>query len=248
MSQEYYLDGEFPMTLQTGMIAADGWLLASDRRNIEQSNQPDGSVATLATDVRKIELRPSGINVAYSCAGSGAVRQAAIQLTDRLMTMNMPWSNLANEFAGIAASNSLPIFGAIGANRLIVVCFGREVDEPQMWTVDLMSGQLKLPERVHQWAIAGEFHSGARLLPQLYYSKRSCNDLTRLAAFTILYGHFFNPSGIGGLDILIGKQGMPPRFLSDKELDRLREEFDAFDQTMASAFLTTVPALRHYRP
>lgn len=237
------------MTLQVGMIASDGWLLASDRRSTEQSNQPDGSVATFANDVRKVELRPRGINIAYTCAGSGTiVRPAAIDLVDRLTALPAPWNNLSNEFAAVSASHPPPIYVPFGSNRMIVICLGPEVAEPQMWNVDFMNGPLKFPDQVDQWTIAGDFQNAARLLPQLYYSKRSADELVRLAAFTILHGHLFNPSGIGGLDILIGEQGAVPRFLSIKELDKLREEFDAFDQTMASAFAATVPALRHYRP
>jgi hypothetical protein len=245
----YSCDEEFPMTLQIGMIASDGWVLASDRRGTEQSNQPDGSVATLASDVRKIELQPRGVNVAYSCAGAGTiVRAAGIELVDRLMALNAPWINLSNEFMGISASHPALMYVPVGSNRLIVVCFGPEVGEAQMWNVDFMSGPLKYPDQVHHWTMAGDFHNAARLLPQLYYSKRSCDELMRLAAFTILYGHLFNPSGIGGLDIVIGRQKKAPRFLNDKELDTLRTEFDAFDQTLASSFSTSVPVVRHYRP
>jgi hypothetical protein len=249
MPQECRFDEEFPMTMQIGMLASDGWILASDRRAGAYSAQPDGSHAYLLTDVRKIELKPTGVNIAYACAGAAdAVRKAGIALTNRLAGMPSPWLNLATEFTSIAASHALPFFAPFGSHRLIVVCFGHEVDEPQMWVIELVSGQLKLPERVGQWAIAGEYQNGARLLPQIYYSPRTCHELIRLAAFTILSAHLFNPSGVAGLDILVGKTGEPPRFLSTAELDTQRNAFDTFDGALAQAFSTNLPALRHYRP
>jgi hypothetical protein len=248
MPQECRFDEEFPMTLQIGMLASDGWILASDRRSTQGSGQSDGSQAYLSADTRKIELKPMGTNIAYACAGSDAIRRAGAALAARFAHLTSPWSNIAIELAGISQSYSLPFVVPFGSHRLIVVFFGPEVDEPQLWVVNFKSGQLALPEPIGQWALAGDFQSGARLLPQLYYSPRTCAELIRLAAFTIFYAHLFNPSGIAGLDILVGQYGTAPRFLSSAELDGLRVEFDRFDDVLARHFGTTVPALRHYRP
>jgi hypothetical protein len=248
MPQECRFDEEFPMTLQIGMLASDGWILASDRRSTQASGQPNGSQAYLSSDTRKIELNPMGTNIAYACAGSDAVRRAGTALATRFAHLNSPWTNIAAELAGISQTHSLPFSVPFGSHRLIVVFFGPEVGEPQMWAVNFVSGQLILPESIGQWSLAGDYQTGARLLPQLYYSQRNCDELIRLAAFTILYAHLFNPSGIAGLDILVGRSRTQPRFLSTEELDALRAEFDRFDGVLAQHFGTTIPALRYYRP
>jgi hypothetical protein len=64
-------------------------------------------------------------------------------------------------------------------------------------------------------SLAADYNNGAGILPQSYYTKRTCRDLLKLAAFTILAGHLFNPSGVGGLDILVAENKQPPRFIAN---------------------------------
>ena len=219
------------MTLQVALMASDGWLLASDRRSGEYSNPGDDSAAFVARDVRKIELVPD-CQLAFACAGAEEVRQAGAALVRRLRTpaSSFNWSDLQNELTRLAMSSPSKMALPFGFSRLTVALFNIELQIPQLWTVDFARQGMtpRLPEIISEWTLAGDFNNGARLLPQLYYSKRSCRELTRLAAWTILFAGLFNPSSVSGVDVLIGENGSPARFLSDKELNQLRDEFQDF--------------------
>ena len=79
------------------------------------------------------------------------------------------------------------------------------------------------------------------------YSKRSCDELIRLAAFTILYGHLFNPSNVAGLDVLVGRDAEEPKFLEESDLNILRGDFKTFDADVAKRFSTNLSNLDNYR-
>lgn len=246
MSQDYCIERveELPVTLQIAMIASDGWILASDRRSVGHSRQQDGSDAFLTKDTRKIEASPSGLNLAYMCAGSDDVRRAGIALVDRLKDTNLPfnWQDIRSELAPFGKAQQ-PL--SYGSYCLTMVFYPPALSKPQLWSVKLRPNPL--PEQVTQFDVSGDFNSGARLLPQLYYSKRSCDELIRLAAFTILYGHLFNPSNVAGLDVLVGRDAEEPKFLEESDLNILRGDFKTFDADVAKRFSTNLSNLDNYR-
>ena len=116
-----------------------------------------------------------------------------------------------------------------GSYCLTIAFYPPTLSKPQLWSIKFRPNPF--PEQIAQFDLAGDFNSGARLLPRLYYSKRRCDELIRLAAFTILYGHLFNPSGVAGLDVLVGRDDEEPKFLEESDLNILRDDFNQKNQT-----------------
>ena len=221
------------------MFASDGWILASDRMAGEFSQQLDGSAAFISRDVPKIEVEPEGLPLAYCCAGSPAVRDAALEIVNNLKVVSYPAppTEVQRILVGVSARNRLTGFVPYGSHRIILVYFD---NAPQMWTVNFAQGQPVLPEQTNQWVLAGEYNNAGRLLPQLYYARQPCSELIKLAAFTIFYGHQFNPSGVDGLDILVGEDGKEPRLLELKDIAQLNADFNKFHKSLARQFKAKV--------
>jgi hypothetical protein len=65
-------------------------------------------------------------------------------------------------------------------------------------------------------------------------ANRSVDELKLLAALTVLEGGFLNPTGVGGLDVLVSKHGEKPRFLEDEELQPLRDRAESLHNILAA--------------
>ncbi len=245
------IDGEMEpiMTLQIGMLASDGWVLASERRTGEVRNQigkDDRSFGIALTESKKLWHLPVE-KLALCCAGGNEPRQVGSQIVSMIQAGQFNRDNtpiaLKQAFAqGVPFAQ----FGTkpYASERVTVVFYDRS--RPELWTIELPT-QTILP--CESWTIAGDFGNAARFLPQLFYSRRSVASLVRLAIFTLLIGHECNPTSIGGpIDVVCGDLDGNARELTESEVGTISKEWTTLDHAIAKGLGTDMNSIAPHRP
>ncbi len=183
------------MTLQVALVGTDGIVLASDRRfTIHTAGK-----TTTAHRGRKIRVaKDRGLAISYARSHLGVVTGHAIlrEITDvELDSPESPLENLANN---VFRQHSSPFAAPPAAGEVLVVLLR---DLATVHHLDIYAASVC--QDSDDVAFAGDNLNSALFFAQQYYSKLPVNDLAFLAAHTILMGAKINPSGIGGLDILL---------------------------------------------
>ncbi len=111
-------------------------------------------------------------------------------------------------------------------NRRLLVVFYRS--EPQLWELEISSSCVA--RLITDKVVAGDATNLARFFSQRYFERRPIEQLQFLAAHLILMGHALNPLMIGGLEILICKQGSQAGHLAEDEVRDLREKSRSLDE------------------
>jgi 20S proteasome alpha/beta subunit len=84
--------------------------------------------------------------------------------------------------------------------------------------------------------IGGDKSNTAVYFPETYYcNKSSVEELKTLAAHAVLEAGSLNPTQVSGLDVLIGKNGEPPHFVDDKELEALRRRSETIHESLMTS-------------
>lgn len=228
-----------PMTLCIGLIASDGWIIASDKRLYEQTptNLPDGRIITTSffSNTSKIHWVPD-VNVVYTFSGDHISALAGEGLISELRHNPPPpdsRATLLNALSYNFWTTHARFSSNVHLKRDLLVVF--TTPPVELWTVSL-----GLPPAVGQHddkALIGDIGSGPSLFPSLYYKPAKCEKLVVLAAHTILMGHRCNPSLIEGLEMYVGKtKDGTVRCLVEKELSDLRDQSSALSQQIGSLF------------
>jgi hypothetical protein len=189
------------MTLQVGMIAKDGWVLASDTRSLDLDGlaADDGLLPGMTPKI----VRCANNRAIYAFSGNELAHNAGLMFEERLDSIlkghRAAELKRLGEDAHRAPITKLSMAGS--RNRLLIIFYGPD-QEPSLWSVGI--GELgEFSPR--QYAIAGGANL-AKFFPVAYYEslsdeRRTVRNLKRLAAHTICEGHTINPSPVAGLQL-----------------------------------------------
>jgi hypothetical protein len=115
-----------------------------------------------------------------------------------------------------------------------------------LWAIELPTLTIT---QCSSWTLAGDFGNAARLLPQLYYSRRSVESLSRLAAFTLFAGHECNPSSVGGpINLFYGDLYGRAFSATETQLNAITQEWTTFDEGLARSLDTDLTSVKPHRP
>jgi len=227
---------EFDMTLQVALVGKDGFVLASDRKTSSGGLVPGGKPHIRRTgDARKILISKSGT---VSCAIYG--NQMMSSFAGRLLNSldgHADWNTedrLLDESDKIFRQYDTSLF-ASGVG-LILVFTEAKTDTSRLWDIQFW-GMPTINQPSPNHAIAGDRSNEAVYLIERYYAdgqERLVEELKVLAAHTIFEGGALNPSVVGGLDILICRDGERPKFLEEAELQSLRDRSDSLHQMLSA--------------
>jgi hypothetical protein len=193
-----------PMTLQVGLIGSDGFVLASDTK----ASNGFGSTTT-----RKLILVGPMV-----CAVSGD--HILSTLGRKLIDAYKPeivWSERAES---IVEDLPLPSYKRSQLSGSLIFALP-EWDVFQ--EVSVTSGVVaSMPFNP---AFGGDSPNLATYFCKAYYSSsKTVQELSVLAAHTIIEAARVNPSSIGGLEIVVGRKGEEARYLNESELRFLRDK------------------------
>jgi len=199
------------MTLQVALVGTDGILLASDKK-INQSAER-AAYTGLTSKIRVNYSRRIATCWAQYAPAADVAKQA-LELSDTdLLDPRGPLENLAEKiFEEARGENQF----AFPNGDVILVTIG-ELPAVHLLTVE---GKQYRCSRRDDKAIAGNNVNSALFFIQRYYKKLPIDDLTPLAAHTILSAGYVNQTGVEGLEILrCTKEGFD--FLEEKEISAL---------------------------
>lgn len=222
LDYSYNSVGSCLVTLQVALIAADGFILASDQK----SSRPDGS----STYVTKLCLSDRK-NVAIAASGTSSAGKFADRLVKTLDTRTRDLRSQTRQTINDEAQKIFDYFVhgdfSEGYGRVLVDCTkGNRLiltipGVPQLWEVRFNPDGPDVNQiEDSKCILMGDENNPARYFLSYFDPAKSVADLLPLAALTISEGAKFNPD-IGRLDILVHEDRGAVRFLSNKELDDL---------------------------
>lgn len=229
------------MTLQIGLIAKDGWVLADDRRRVD-------SGVRVRSEIKKIAVDQS-LGLSYSFYGDDCAIIAGDQLAANATTMktlederelrfwlrslgNKTWEQV-NE--SLAVDEKLP---SSHLYRGLLVFLASSLHH--FWFLQI--GQQTLVTEIMDRVVVGDGGNGSRLFIDHHYSpEMTIRELTFLAAHTITVGSMLNPAGVGGgMDIVVcerdGSELGTIRSLSEDETKDLESRSRELDDKIAHYF------------
>jgi hypothetical protein len=214
-------EDEIKMTFQIALVGKDGFIIASDRKAVRGGEPTYAGAYQMRTtsDMRKI-LVSENHNLVCAYAGNQIVSWVAERLVKSLKDgVGSDPSNLLQDKIGeiIAAFPSQLQENITG--QLIVAVPGTS----QLWEVSFIAGQVVV-RPVSDHLFGGDRGNSGVFFAERYSAEindRTVDELKLLGAFTVLEGGFLNPTGVGGLDILVSKHNEKSRFLDDGELQLL---------------------------
>jgi hypothetical protein len=219
------------MTFQVALKASDGWVLASDTRAYDPypMRVRDGSkVAPTLSPVSKIVYRPD-LSLIYAISGGNNLAQQAGTLLENKIKSVLDVSTrrqLLTE-AGGEAMIAQPTKGSGGGLLIIFLA-----PSPEIWTLDVGSSAVQRPE--FGFGGAGNL---AMYFVQRLYRQRSVNELTLLAAYSVLEAAYCNPSVVDGLEMYWSHDGVIHQATA-LELQNLRERSALLQMRMSELFLS----------
>lgn len=227
------------MTFQIGMVGNDGILLASDQLATYSGNSyqyPDTS------RMRKITLTQSG-RIAYCCAGDRlsiitgwAIANGIDQLDEYSASVNdhvvqAVYSSSAPVMVGEGKQPDGHTEPLRGGSILIATC------KPLgLWRIDVIPGKLPIVVQVLDKAKIGDNNTAAPFFTESYYRNRPVEELTFLAAHTVLTAGTMSPS-VKGLDIVIC-QASGCKMLSNSDIEGLAIRSEALRSQISNALFT----------
>lgn len=188
---------EFPMTMQVGMVASDGVLLASDKQWVESSAFNHSFLSV------KMGMNAAG-TVAVACARS---MELSVEIGQRILHELTPgdWESPQLRIEEIARE---VLRGAEDPARRDAQCLiVSRLPSPRLyrlWT-GRVNGAHGMPHcrQVENKAVTGDtMNAGVYWLERCYRSDRTMAELAPLAAQVIVSSAILNPAGIGGMHML----------------------------------------------
>ncbi len=191
------------MTLQVAMIAANGWVLASDRCGTIQG----GNWKRHTYDTEKIIYRNGIVSAVYGDECAIIARGKIFEKID-LKPDDLHEAAIQQEMENIAVGifkSDEKTFPGIPASRSVrgVVFIG--VRTKTIWTLAFGESALFRPSSTRSFS--GDEANPVAFLSERYYDQqRPVTHLAFLAAHTVLQGAKFN-HGVGGLDLWMWQDG-----------------------------------------
>jgi hypothetical protein len=169
------------MTLITGMIATDGWVLAADRLGVQATGDPQSRPinATFRSETTKLIWTPEA-NIIFGYSGDYVTRLAGEAVVSEMRQVaGNPEGRATVLTRATQSAWKLHLSNASGMIypqlRLLIVIFTRPPIE--MWIVKV-ENQVEV-DRIEDKALIGDLHNGAKLFPLLYYCKRPSRVLKK---------------------------------------------------------------------
>jgi len=220
------------MTFQVGLLGTNGWVLASDTCLYEPYPVATGERSTV------VPIRSMGSKIVhnqtarmiYAVSGGVNLSREAGEILNRQAGTNGIELDKRREILSEVGPQTLAKFpNAQDRNlggTLLVIFYD---PKPAMWTLDI-GGAPVLRESL----AFGGAGSLAMLFAVRYYEKtRPVEELTFLAAHSIIEASFFNPSLVDGLELWSCTDGRVERAL-DTELVKLQERSAQFNELIGT--------------
>lgn len=203
LTSRFSVDEEEPVTLQIGIVASDGVLLASDKAQVEDSVHSE--------ETKIITIPKHGI--AYAFSGDRIARRAGKELESHLLNAQFNRGDVGGALEAIgnivySRYSGHPHFPRWTERRLLVALH----PERQLWelVIDFNSHTRRVPDK----AVAGGYETTVRYLVSRYLERRplekmAMNQLKPFAAHFILEGHSISQFTISKLQIVtVGPDGI----------------------------------------
>ena len=194
------------MTIQVGMVGTDGIVLASDTCMVEL----DFTYNTI--NGRKIFLLDA-YKVVWGFAGDESAYRCGQQLEEDLDAHRFDFRNIGKSLERSGddgfrrESERVSRFRPDINRRLLVIFYGDQVQELQLWEVKLQQ-KGTVANRITGKVVTGDRNNNARFFASYYQDSFSTERLLQLAAHIVLMAHERNTLLIEGLDLLvIGRSG-----------------------------------------
>ena len=218
------------MTFQVGLVGHDGLVIASDRRAVAEGNlNTDSRWVRQTSEVRKILLRPETFD--FVCVYS--INEVAADIAARLVE--------DRSIAGFKSNDDVirrlrtkceeiiqgyaPEYRPFGST-LMVALPRAPIEVARLWRISFFPNPI-VTERSPR-AYGGDAGNSAIYFAERFQDngeecKRSIEELTTVAAHTVLEGYQLNKTFVGGLDVCVCKDGNDPYFVEGEELRGLKE-------------------------
>jgi 20S proteasome alpha/beta subunit len=207
------------MTLQVGLVAKNGFVLASDRkavRNFRKLPPVEGRTRlNTSSKITKILVSTNGKLV---CAFSGSDASAAVarRLIDSCPEKFDTDAQVEEYLRKASQKNG----GERPDNELVIAAIPGAQGVGRLWRI--LFSPSPVVQLIHDKIYGGEETNPAVYLTERYYQESlSVNELASLAVHFILEGHRLSSSTVGGLDVFVSEDGNESRFLSDDEKKHL---------------------------
>lgn len=215
------------MTMQVGMIGTDGIVLASDTQTKRETTRC-GLGTWHTADTYKIKISATK-KIAASCAMD--ICEAERIATELLTTLDSV-DIYGRERKIIEVARTIP-------NNLAVECFVAFIEpDPRLFLIQHPEGSAHpVVQPIISKAFAGDALNPAAYWAERYYKGLPVENLVNLAAHVIAEAGILNPCLIGGLDIVIGKNGefiRLPQQKTDDLLEQSRKCADSFGKSIFS--------------
>ena len=212
-----------------GVVGSDGIVLAADQRAIAPA--PGEGLMDDTYGIRKIVDLPEH-RTAYACAGDFVTAEVGKALARQLRTQVgfvMTADSLEDLAKQTCAEAERDYPGQIGeAHRMmLVVAYNGDA---RLWRIDVR-GRGSSALNVRTIAVAGALGNAARFFAGYHQSGRTTDELTFLAAHTVLTGGRIDPNYVHGLDVAIFAPGKCS-FLAQSKRAELQERSIALDEML----------------
>lgn len=206
------------MTLQVGLVAKNGFVLASDRKAVRDfSELPDSRAIHYSVSSQTTKILISE-NKKLVCAFSGS--KPSVLAAQRLIAScpdHFDNDTQVREYLAGAGKESKNVNSR---GELVIVGFPHLRNVASLWSVTI-----EAEPTVHDHSdkvFGGEETNPAVYLIESYYKKGlPVSELVSLAAYFVCEGNRLKPSSVGGLDIFVSENDGEGRFLTDAQKEVL---------------------------
>lgn len=218
------------MTFQVGLLGHDGLVIASDRRAVAEGNSTtDSRWVRQTSEVRKILLRPDTLDfVCVYSINEVAADMAARLVEDRFLSgfkSNQDVIQRLRTKCEEIIQSYAPQYRPIGPT-LMVALPTAATHITRLWRIAFFPSPIvreNSPRIYGGDAGNSAIYFAERFQDQGNERKRSVEELKAIAAHIVLEGYQLNRTYVGGLDLLVCKDGNDPYFVEGDELRKLQE-------------------------
>jgi hypothetical protein len=185
------------MTMQVGMMASNGVVLASDTKCSRDALNSDGLVADDSYGCSKIRIDDSG-QIAVTCARDMI---AATKVADALMSELKPelWENPEQSIREIGRN----VMATVGKNLEIECLIGLAKPVPTLYKFQyVQDGAQIVCDRIPTFAHTGHALNAAIFWSLCHYRKEPIKNLMALASILVVDAAQLNSARIGGLELV----------------------------------------------
>jgi 20S proteasome alpha/beta subunit len=229
-----FLEEEFPMTIQIGMVATDGLLVASDTRTMMSPQWANSGAPRVTFNATKIRISPERGIIVSSARNMETANHLATEIIENLKEEDFEW----------------PIFPIEGMARKVLAAAPRERNDAQclvaimhptprlfLFQYAMVNGVWgPMCQKMEGKAIAGDNINAAAFWAERYYERRPIEELIPLAAHLIISASKLNSGAISGLEIVICTSTEIKR-LSDDSIRTLERQCTKWDEDIGNSFL-----------